>query len=86
MHGIVFRGDLVWHVRCGGDQVEIEFAAQSFGHDFHMQQAKEAAAETEAQRHGRFRLVDQSRVVELELVERLTKFRILRVVADRPQA
>ena len=48
IHGIVFRSDLVRHVRRGGDQIKIEFAAQSFGHDLHMQQAKEAAAEAKA--------------------------------------
>ena len=49
-----------------------------------MQQAKEAAAEAEAQRHRRFRLINQGRVVELELIERLAEFRILRIV-DREQ-
>ena len=37
MHGIVFRGDLVRHVRRGGDQVKVEFAAQTFGDDLHVQ-------------------------------------------------
>ncbi len=84
MHGVVFGRDFVRHVRRGGDQVEIEFAAQSFGHDLHVEQTEEAATESEAERHGGFRFVNQRRVVELELVERLTQLRELRVV-DREQ-
>ena len=42
-----------------------------------MQQAEEAAAEPEAQRGGRLRLVDQGRVVQPELVECVAQFRVV---------
>ena len=82
---VVLRGHLVRHVRRGGDQVESEFAFQALGDDLHVQQAQEAAAEAEAQRHRGLRLVDERRVVELELVERVAQLRVLGVV-DREQA
>ena len=72
MHATVLGGDLIRHVWGGGNQIEIEFAAQPFGHDLHVEQAEEAAPEAEAQGHGSLRLVDEGRVVEFELVERLT--------------
>jgi len=42
-------------------------------HDFHVQQAQEAAAKTEAQRHGIFRLVEKRRVVQLQFSERVAQ-------------
>ena len=41
----------------GGDQIQIELTLQALLNYFHMKQAKEAAAEAKAQRHGGFGLV-----------------------------
>ena len=65
--------DAVAHARRGGDQVHAEFALQALLHDFHVQQAEKAAAETEAERHGIFRLVEKRRVVQLQFAERVAQ-------------
>lgn len=44
----------VAYVRHGGDYVHVEFAAEAFLHNFHMEQAEESAAETEAESGRRF--------------------------------
>ncbi len=62
-------GDAVAHAGRGGDQVDAEFALQPLLHDLHVQQAQKSAAETEAQRHGIFRLVEKRRVVQLQFAE-----------------
>ena len=43
---------------------EAEFAFESFLHNFHVQKTKKAAAETEAERDGIFRLVSERSVVQ----------------------
>ena len=50
------RGKAVAHAGRGGDDIQIELAFQPLGDDLHVQQAKEAAAETEAQRRTRLQL------------------------------
>ncbi len=62
-------GDAIAHAGRGGDQVDAEFALEALLHDFHVQQAEKAAAKTEAQRDGIFRLVKKCGVVELQLAE-----------------
>ena len=53
--------DAITHAGRGGDEVQAEFAFQALLHDFHVQQAEEAAAETETESDGIFRLVDKTR-------------------------
>ena len=84
MHGAVFGGHLVRHVRGRRDEIETEFAAQPLGDDLHVEQTEEAAAEAESQRHRCLRFVDEGGIVELELVKGLTKLGELGVV-DREQ-
>ena len=62
-------GDAVAHAGRGGDQVDAELALQALLHDLHVQQAQKAAAETEAQRDGVFRLVEEGGVVQLQFAE-----------------
>src|ERR671923_174967 len=49
-HVAIGAEDVVLHGGDRGDQVEIELPLQPFLHDFHVQQAEEAAAEAEAER------------------------------------
>ena len=72
------------HVGRGRDQVEAELALEALGHDLEVQQAEESAAETEAERDGCLRLVDQRGIGELELVERVAQQRVVAAV-DRIQ-
>ena len=60
-------GDLINHGGVGGDDIHVEFPAQTLLDDFHMEQAKEAATEPEAQSYGRFRLEGESGVINLKL-------------------
>ena len=57
LHRAVGVVDVVLHVRHRRDQIEVELALQPLLHDLHVQQAEEAAAEAEAERGGRLRLV-----------------------------
>ena len=57
--------DLIDHRGRGDDQVEVVFALQAFLHDFHVQHAEEAAAETEPERHRSLGFELQRGVVEL---------------------
>ena len=77
--------DPVDHVRRGRDEVEAELALEPLADDLEVQQAEEAAAEAEAERGRRLRLVDQRGVVELQLVERLAQRRVVAAV-DRVEA
>src|SRR5699024_9607600 len=54
--GAVLGDDAVVHRRGGGDEVEVELALQAVAGDLHVEQAEEAAAETEAQGDGGLRL------------------------------
>ena len=58
---------MVFHVRHGRDDVHVEFAVQSFLHDFHVQKSEEARAEAKAERFGSFRFPAEGGVVEAEL-------------------
>ena len=77
--------DAVDDVRRGGDEAQVELALEPLPDDLHVQQAEEAAAEAEAERGGRLRLVDQGGVVELELVQGFAQLRVL-VAVDRVEA
>lgn len=65
--------DFVDHGRRGGDEVEVEFALQPLLYDLHMQQAEEAATETEAKGLRAFHLVVQGGIVEADLAKGLLK-------------
>src|SRR5471030_783873 len=84
-HGAVAHDHFVDDGRRRRDQVHVEFALQAFLHDFHVQQAEEAAAEAEAQRLRHFRLVHQRGVVELQFFQRIAQ-RVVLVGLDREQA
>jgi len=77
LHRAIGPVDVVLHVRDRADQVEIELALQSLPHDLHVEQAEEAAAEAESQRHRRLRLVVQRRVVQLQLRQRVAQLLVL---------
>ena len=81
----VLHDDPVDDARRGGDEVEVELAAQPLGDDLQVEQAEEADPEAEAQRGGRLRLVDQGGVVELELVQGVAQVGVVAAV-DREQA
>jgi hypothetical protein len=59
--------DAIDHRRAGRDQVKVIFSAQAFLNDFKMQQAKEAAAEAEAQRALSFHFKAERRIVQPQL-------------------
>ena len=83
-HRPIRHVDVVLHRRHGGDQVEAELPLQPFSYDLHVQQAEEAAAESEAQRGGGLGLVLQARVIELQLLQRVPEpFVLFRVGRDR---
>ena len=77
--------DLEDHGRRRRNQLEVIFAFQSFLHDLHMQHAEEAAAKSETQRGRRFWLEMQSRVVQAQLLQSLTKTLVI-IGADWEQA
>ena len=77
LHRAVGVIDVVLHARHRRDEVEIELALEPLLHDLHVQQAEEAAAEAEAERGGRLRLVVQRSVVELQLLERVAQSLVL---------
>ena len=57
--------------RCRRDEFQMVFSFQTLLNNVHMQKAQETAAETKAQSHGRFRLKDQCRIINLHLFERI---------------
>ena len=63
------RQHLVNDARIRGDDVHVVLAAEPLLDDLHVQQAEEAAAETEAERDRAFRLIDEGRIVELQLAD-----------------
>ena len=77
--------DAVGDVRRGHEQIEVELALEPLAHDLHVQEAEEAAAEAEAERLRRLGLVEERRVVELELLQRVAELRVL-VAVRREQA
>jgi hypothetical protein len=63
----------------------VELALEAFLHDFHVQQAEEAAAEAEAQRLRHFRLVHQRGVVQLQFFQCESRSVVLvRSTGNRP--
>ena len=54
-------------------QIQIIFPFQTFLHNFQMQQAQKAAAETKAKRNRGFRLKEQRGVIQLEFFQRITQ-------------
>src|SRR5208283_2380391 len=65
----VGQDDVVNDARIGGNDVHAVFAPQAFLDDFQMEQPQKAATEAEAQRDGAFRLVNESRIVQLQFAE-----------------
>ena len=65
--------ELVDHRRRGGDEVEVELAREAFLDDFQMEQAKETAAETEAERCAALGLEAETGVVEARSQQKLSK-------------
>ena len=61
----------------GGDQVQLVLALEAFLNDLHMEEAEEAAAETEAKGDGAFRLEEEGGVVEAEFFESVAEQRVL---------
>ena len=78
VHVIVHRG-------ARGNEVKIELALQALLDDLHMQQAQEAHAEAKAERHRGLGLPHQRRVVDVQLIERVTQVLVVLVI-DREQA
>ena len=75
----------VQHARRRRHQVHVELALEPLLDDLHVEQAEEAAAEPEPERRRRLGLVEQRRVVEPQLLERLAQLRVL-VALDRDTA
>ena len=81
-HLAVGRVRVVLDARRGREQLEIELALETLLDDLHVQQAEEPDAEAESECVTGLRLVDERRVVELELVQRVAKVGVL-VAVDR---
>ena len=78
------RQDAVRDVGRGHEQVEVELALEPLADDLHVEEAEEPAAEAEPERLRRLRLVEERGVVQLQLVERVAKLRVLvRLGRDR---
>ena len=77
IHSPFIGADAVGDVRRGHEQVEVELALEPLAHDLHVQQAEEAAAEAEAERLRRLGLVEERRVVQLQLLERVAQLRVV---------
>ena len=77
--------DVVLDRRRRGDEVEVELALEPLLDDLHVEQAEEAAAEAEAERHRALRLEGEAGVVEVELLERLAQERVV-LAAERVDA
>ena len=71
---------VVNHIRYvghSGNDVHVKLAVETFLHDFHMEQPKEAAAETESQSQRRLRLESQRGIVQLQFFQRSTQVLII---------
>ena len=66
--------DLVGHVRRRLHQVDVRFLLQTLLDDFHVQQAEEAAAKSEAQRLAGLRLELETGIVDRQSFQRFTQF------------
>ena len=71
------RQHAVGDVRRGHEQVEVELALEPLAHDLHVEETEEPAAEAEAERLRRLGLVEERRVVQLQLLERVAELRVL---------
>ena len=71
------RLDAVRDGRRRDEQVEVELALEPLPDDLHVQEPEEAAAEAEAERLRRLRLVGERGVVQLEPLERVAELRVL---------
>ena len=69
--------DAVPHGRRGDEQLEGELPLQALLDDLHVQQAQEPAAEPEAERGRGLRLVEERRVVEAQLLQRVPQLGVL---------
>ena len=63
---VVYAITYVWH---GGDNIHVEFASEAFLYNFHVEQAEEAAAESEAESCGAFGLECERGVIELKFFQ-----------------
>ena len=63
-----------------GDEVEVKLALEALLNDLHVEHTQEAAAETEAQSHGGFRLKGEGGIVQLQFLQRVTEVGILAAV------
>ena len=72
--------DHIRHVGHGGDDVHIELAVEALLHYLHVEQAQEAAAETEAEGYRRLGHEGERGIVELELFQRGAQVLIVRRV------
>ena len=77
LHHAVGRRHPVQHARRGRHQVHVELALEPLLDDLHVQQAEEPAAEPEAERDRRLRLVEERRVVQPQLLERVAQLGVL---------
>ena len=84
-HGAVGVHHFVDHCGRGSDEIEVVFALEALLHNFHVQQAEEANAEAETQRRGHFRFVDQSGVIQLQLLQSVAELFVV-FGADREKA
>ena len=84
-HFAVGLRDAIEHARRRRDEVHVEFALEPFLHDLHVQQAEEPAAESESERDRGFRLEEERRIVQAQLLERLTQLGVL-MALDRVEA
>src|SRR5580700_1640259 len=84
-HFAVSLVDLVAHAGSGGDEFERELALEALLNDFHMEQAEKAAAETETESDGTFRLEEKRRIVEAKFFEGFAEAGVL-VGVDRVES
>lgn len=63
---VVYAITYVWH---GGDNIHVEFASEAFLYYLHVEQAEEAAAETEAECRRGFRREGERGIVELKFFQ-----------------
>ena len=78
IHGLAAR--LVYLVNNGRrccDKIKIILAFKALLYDLHVQKSEKSAAETESQRHGSLRLKCQRRVIQPELLQRITQIAVL---------
>ena len=76
-HLSAFLNNLINHRGRRGNEIKIIFALQTFLNDFHVQHAQKATAEPEAQRVRRLWLVEERRVIQRQLPERVPKILIV---------